>query len=169
MRTVVGILQAAKSRVIRHWVGLDSRITDAANEAKDNVKYLYTLDKYFGPLSKCDPGSMVEIIPSLMNSIRMIHSISQYYNTSERMTSLFVKVKLCSLFRHCETLLIVTTKYNMTALILHITANIQLKYPYSLVTNKVIVSKIYFLLNWHHARLTDCRNRQWLLVKKLAF
>lgn len=35
---------------------------------------------------------MVEHIPSLMNAIRMIYSISSYYNTSERMTSLFVKV-----------------------------------------------------------------------------
>lgn len=52
---MVGVLQAAKSKSLVKWRQLDIRITDAANEAKDNVKYLYTLDKFFGPLVKCSP------------------------------------------------------------------------------------------------------------------
>ena len=63
VRTVVGVLHAAKSRTLRIWKTLDSRITDATNEAKDNVKYLYTLDKFFGPLSKYTPqGNFIQSI-----------------------------------------------------------------------------------------------------------
>jgi len=35
---------------------------------------------------------MVDAIPGLINAIKMIQSISQYYNTSEKISSLFVKV-----------------------------------------------------------------------------
>ena len=92
VKQIIAVLIKHKSKIIKTWTELDRRVSDAANEAEDNVKYLSTLDQYLGPLSTSDPVAMKELLPNLINSIRMIHTISRYYNTSERMTSLFVKV-----------------------------------------------------------------------------
>jgi dynein heavy chain len=35
---------------------------------------------------------MMDLLPRLIGAIRVIYSISTYYNTSERLTSLFVKI-----------------------------------------------------------------------------
>jgi dynein heavy chain len=92
-KKVIGILSAIKSRaILKTWKDLDDRVTDAANESKDNVKYLYTLERFCDPLYRSDPLGMIPAIPGLINAIKMIYSISRYYNTSERMTSLFVKI-----------------------------------------------------------------------------
>lgn len=74
------------------WRSLELRVTENLNEAKDNVKYLQTLEKFIDPLENGTPDSIKETLPALMNSIKMIHTIARYYNTNERMTGLFVKI-----------------------------------------------------------------------------
>eukprot|EP00698_Gefionella_okellyi_P008566 TRINITY_DN2129_c0_g2_i1.p1 TRINITY_DN2129_c0_g2~~TRINITY_DN2129_c0_g2_i1.p1 ORF type:complete len:4490 (+),score=1324.74 TRINITY_DN2129_c0_g2_i1:457-13926(+) len=91
-RLVLAVLKMAKSKLIARWSNLDNKITDAANEAKDNVKYLYTLESHSEELYKGDPLTLLDTLPALLSAIKMMHSIARYYNTSERMTTLFVKI-----------------------------------------------------------------------------
>ena len=74
------------------WRSIELRVTEALNEAKDNVKYLATLEKFIEPLYDGTPETIKDTLPALMNSIKMIHTIARYYNTNDRMTGLFVKI-----------------------------------------------------------------------------
>jgi dynein heavy chain len=80
------------SKLIMEYNRLDLLLTDKLNEAKDNVKYLSTLEKFIEPLYEGSPDSIKDTLPALMNSIKMIHTIARYYNTNDRMTGLFVKI-----------------------------------------------------------------------------
>uniref|UniRef100_A0A7S1PHU2 AAA+ ATPase domain-containing protein n=1 Tax=Percolomonas cosmopolitus TaxID=63605 RepID=A0A7S1PHU2_9EUKA len=91
-RVAIGVLRAARSRVSKEWKAVDIEITDAINEAKDNVKYLSTLEKYIDPLYNGNPLQIIDILPGLLKNIGMMHSIARYYNTTDRMTELFVKI-----------------------------------------------------------------------------
>lgn len=84
------------------WRSIQLRITEALNEAKDNVKYLQTLEKFIEPLYDGTPETIKEALPALMNSIKMIHTIARYYNTNERMTGLFVKITN-QMIKNCRT------------------------------------------------------------------
>ncbi|NXB52763.1 DYH8 protein, partial [Leucopsar rothschildi] len=91
-KAVINVLKVAHSKTLKTWQELDGRITDAANESKDNVKYLSTLEKVCQPLYTTDVVLMTQGIPNLMKTVQMIHRVSKYYNTSDRITSLLMKV-----------------------------------------------------------------------------
>lgn len=78
--------------LLAQWREIDVQITEAANEAKDNVKYLSTLERFFEPLYGRDVSAIIDILPALMNAVKMIHTISRYFGTTERVTKLFMKI-----------------------------------------------------------------------------
>jgi dynein heavy chain, axonemal len=71
---------------------LDLVLSDKLNEAKDNVKYLSTLEKFIEPLYTGTPQQISDTLPALMNAIKMIHTIARFYNTTDKMTGLFMKI-----------------------------------------------------------------------------
>eukprot|EP00957_Ditylum_brightwellii_P184130 14025192-Ditylum_brightwellii.AAC.1 len=83
-KNVIGLLSAltkgsgdqSKSKIIlllRRWKQIDIGITEAANEAKDNVKYLFTLQRFIEPLYSGTAQSVIDTLPALMNSIKVSH------------------------------------------------------------------------------------------------
>ena len=57
-------------------------------EAKDNVKFLTTLERHFKNISRGKLSQIQDTIPSMMNAIRMVWIISRHYNTDERVVPL---------------------------------------------------------------------------------
>ena len=80
-RTVIGVLSIPKSKVLKRWKQLENSITDALNEAKDNNKYLSTIEKYTEPLFSDNPLLAMDVLPALMNNIKMMHTIARYYRS----------------------------------------------------------------------------------------
>jgi hypothetical protein len=79
--------------VIRLWRDTDHKITFCYNEAKDNAKFIQAMEKCCHSLYLDDPVKIKDSILSLLQTVRLIHSVSQFYNTSERISSLMVKVR----------------------------------------------------------------------------
>ncbi|KAG8306517.1 hypothetical protein J6590_045685 [Homalodisca vitripennis] len=90
--TYITFLIQARSKVIKKWKFFDNWVTFSENEASDNVKYLYALQRYLEPLYRMSPETMTSYLPSLLYAIRMTYAMSRFLNTAERITTLLVKV-----------------------------------------------------------------------------
>ena len=88
------VLNLAHSKSIKLWRETDKKITYCYNEARNNAKFIQAMEKCCHSLYLHDPVRMKDTILSLLQTVRLIHSVSQFYNTSERISSLMVKVSV---------------------------------------------------------------------------
>jgi dynein heavy chain len=89
---IVAVLQVSKSSYLSPFEILSNSIQASAVEANDNLKFLSSLADPCKRIAGSEPKDIPEILPELLNCIRMIWSLSRFYNTEERLTGLLRKV-----------------------------------------------------------------------------
>lgn len=85
-------LQLSKSKLVKKWNLMDNELTNALCEARDTVRYMSSLEKYWDPLYRCDPPDITKNLPSLIETIRSIYRTSRFYNTSDAVAGFLTKV-----------------------------------------------------------------------------
>lgn len=99
--TIQKILAVLKHSGVQSYSNFEYRRSELGKyflEAKDNVKFLNTLERHLKNLAHGSNFTIVlETIPGLMNSLRMVWVISRHYNTDERMVPLMERIawELC--------------------------------------------------------------------------
>ena len=63
-----------------------------AVEAADNAKFLSTLERHFRTLVEGSVDTVVNSIPQLMDSLRMVWTVSRHYNRDERFVPLMERI-----------------------------------------------------------------------------
>lgn len=80
------------SKLLKKWEAIDEQVTLGLNEAKDNVKYVSFLQKYWEPLYKSTPDEIITSLPGLMVAIRNVSKTAQIFHTASNATALFLKI-----------------------------------------------------------------------------
>jgi dynein heavy chain len=84
------LLKAVKNQMlVKEWNQQLGELRHKLAEAKDNVKYLYAIAEVTRPLITEHPKSLVETMPRIVNSIAWMACISRFFNTPDRLASLF--------------------------------------------------------------------------------
>ena len=86
-------LRVAHSKLMKIWVDCEIKVMKYNVEAKDNAKFLGSIEKSSHSIYLLDPYKMNPSLMRLIHIIKMIYQVSGFYNTSERVASLLVKIK----------------------------------------------------------------------------
>jgi dynein heavy chain len=92
VRRIIEVLQYAKSSYIGPFQTLTQQIVARAAEANDNLKYLESIRDQCTALRTIEAEKVVQILPDLMNRIRLIWSFSAFYNDNDRVCGILRKI-----------------------------------------------------------------------------
>lgn len=90
----IEVMQALESGTCAQFNYAFAELTKLHVEAKDNVKFLTTLERHFKNITHGSFNAIQDTLPSMMNAIRMVWIISRHYNTDERMVPLMERIAM---------------------------------------------------------------------------
>ena len=67
-------------------------VAQVTEEARDNLKFLTTLERHFKNITSGPLPGIVDTLPPTMNALRMVWIISRYYSDDMRMGALFKRI-----------------------------------------------------------------------------
>ncbi|XP_065810510.1 dynein axonemal heavy chain 8 [Labrus bergylta] len=89
---MVLVLHLSDSEIIEMWQEMYAKIAERTNEAKDNVKFLSSLETVCQPLYHADPVAMRTNMQKIIDAIQRIYNDSLYFNTDDKISELYLKV-----------------------------------------------------------------------------
>ena len=88
VQNMLKVLQLTEAPMLHPFHVVFGELSKLYLEAKDNVKFLTTLERHFKNVSDGSFATILDTLPSMMNAIRMVWIISRHYNNDERMVPL---------------------------------------------------------------------------------
>ena len=85
-------LRAGHSKLLKLWVDCEVKVMKYHVEARDNAKYLGSIEKNSHSIYLQDPYEMDASLSRILSIIKMIYQVSSFYNKPERVASLLVKI-----------------------------------------------------------------------------
>lgn len=88
-KLLVAHLSESNMQVVNEFDSQMKELTRLCGEAKDNVKFLTTLERQFKNLASNEGLTIIEeTLPSLMNGLRLVWIISRHFKEEEQMQNL---------------------------------------------------------------------------------
>lgn len=92
LNKIIQVLEVAGSSYLPGFLELRLKINGSYEEAQDILKFLNTLSEPCNKIERSRPRDIPKILPEVLNSVRIIWELSEYYNTQERMKGLLTKI-----------------------------------------------------------------------------